>query len=474
MEKGLLIPDRYEALNRIIEKQDVFEHFIVEVKDALEEIDNIYSDMKMAGRGAFLILFGKSGVGKTTFLHTLPIFREGISVYSIENDKSIDNELKIMGSTKSILRVIIIEGREALKDSSNEEIEKSLHSVNKFLRSDKGLNTLIVWLCNKDEMRDKLISLAGDIGGDALLGIENGYIEFNGPEKRDFIVIAKNTISTINEGASLLSLGITDERAKELIGTDDTIGKYLAKLRKVSKDNSNSIKKLVGKERCKMWVVVIASNEPRKDVASLTSGSFASADIERMMVATEANIVEEIKQYPDMIGKLSSFFDCKIINIEILTAMSIVREFASDQLREKMKSNNLKATKDNDSIDKLDKSELIKAFKGQTIGMGKKGNKVGNNSTDAFEKLSFLASKNDREINQAIAEALKVEGAINDYKLEENFGMGMVRRTDILCETNDIPVRLEMMWRKTTSQADIANYTLTKLYNYGKAIELLK
>jgi hypothetical protein len=30
-----------------------------------------------------------------------------------------------------------------------------------------------------------------------------------------------------------------------------------------------------------------------------------------------------------------------------------------------------------------------------------------------------------------------------------------------------------MMWRKQTGRAEIANYTLTKLNNYGKAIGLL-
>jgi DNA (cytosine-5)-methyltransferase 1 len=35
------------------------------------------------------------------------------------------------------------------------------------------------------------------------------------------------------------------------------------------------------------------------------------------------------------------------------------------------------------------------------------------------------------------------------------------------------PIRIEIMWRSTTSRADIANYVLSKLGNYGKAIGLL-
>ena len=473
MDNGLLIPDRFETLNNVVDRNNLT-YFIVEVKETLKEIDYIYSDMQAAGRGAFLILYGKSGVGKTTFLQTLPIFKEDVSVVSIEYNKSIDDELDNMRSAANTLRVIIIEGREALKNSPKKDIEKSLHSINKFLRSKDGLNSLIVWLCNKSEMRDLLLDLAEDIGGNSLLGVDEGYIEFKGPSKNDFIIIAKNTIGFINKGASLLDLGITEARASDLIGDNDTIGKYLGRLRKESIKNSENIKSLIRKERCKMWVVVIAGNEPRKDVASLTSGSFARADIERMLVATEANIVEDIKQSPEAIGTLSAFFDCKIIYVPILTAMSVIREFADDKLRERMKNNNMETKNDHKGKDNLSRSELIKALQNQEIGMGQKGNKAGNNSIEAFEKLTNLAQSNDIEINRSFAEALKQLNLIQDYKLEANFGSGLNRKTDILCKTTDIPIRIEMMWRKKTGQAEIANYTLTKLYNYGKAIGLLK
>ncbi|WP_445508890.1 hypothetical protein ACUMHR_00005, partial [Rossellomorea marisflavi] len=100
---------------------------------------------------------------------------------------------------------------------------------------------------------------------------------------------------------------------------------------------------------------------------------------------------------------------------------------------------------------------------------GKKG-KTGPNSIAAFNKLTEIASTNDKILNKTFGKALKEAGLIEDFSPEVNFGSGLKRRTDLVCNTDSGEIRMEFMWRRNTSQAAIANYTLTKLYNYGKAI----
>jgi hypothetical protein len=63
---------------------------------------------------------------------------------------------------------------------------------------------------------------------------------------------------------------------------------------------------------------------------------------------------------------------------------------------------------------------------------------------------------------------------IDSFQIEQDFGAGLKRRTDILAKSKNGQIRLEVMWRKTTSRAEIANYTLTKVANYGRAIGFLK
>jgi DNA (cytosine-5)-methyltransferase 1 len=61
------------------------------------------------------------------------------------------------------------------------------------------------------------------------------------------------------------------------------------------------------------------------------------------------------------------------------------------------------------------------------------------------------------------------------FDTEVDIGVGLKRRTDLFMDSIGLgAVRLEVMWRRKTSRAEIANYALTKLYHYGRALEFLE
>ena len=64
-------------------------------------------------------------------------------------------------------RLIVLEGREALRAEPAEAIEAALHAVNEFVRADAGANTLVVWPTNTDDLTTMLASVAGRIGAEA-------------------------------------------------------------------------------------------------------------------------------------------------------------------------------------------------------------------------------------------------------------------------------------------------------------------
>jgi DNA (cytosine-5)-methyltransferase 1 len=76
-------------------------------------------------------------------------------------------------------------------------------------------------------------------------------------------------------------------------------------------------------------------------------------------------------------------------------------------------------------------------------------------------------------VNEAVGKALQASGLIISFKTEQDLGTGLTRYSDLKCETATGVVRVELMWRAKTSRAEIANYALVKLYNYGQAIGFL-
>src|SRR5436190_1623068 len=131
---SLFLPERFDILERRT-KKDTLKSIIVAVQDSLRDISDIYSDMVSAGRGAFLVFRAESGSGKSTFLHTVYLFKEGVTTYSISPNRLVSEMLRELDFSNDNLRIIVIEGREALTDFSEESLEKDLHAINAFIRS---------------------------------------------------------------------------------------------------------------------------------------------------------------------------------------------------------------------------------------------------------------------------------------------------------------------------------------------------
>lgn len=469
----LFIPDRFDMLKR--KADDKLQTIIVPVDDALQEIDLRRRGMRAAGRGGFLILRGDSGSGKSTFLHTLDLFRERHITLSIERSDEIGSFLKRLGPATCELRILVIEGREALRDTDLSELEAALHDINSFLRTERGEHTIIAWPCNADDLQSALIDTARRIGGDALLGTAEPYINFAGPPKNQYLDIGKRTVATLNQGASIHDLGVSEDNAQEFIEASPTVGSFMGRLREALLQNLNEVDNHLNKERCRLWVVVIAGNDPDNDVAALTRGNLNTADIDRLLSATQANVVEELRRYPEKIGIISAALDAKILHVPVLAALAAARSYHnSGKLKTLMEQANLSTSRDNQAKARIESSELGLALLGSGQGTRTRGPKVGSNTIDAFEKLVDIASNDDQALNEALGRVLVDSGRITSFLTEQDLGDGLIRRTDILATTASGPIRLEIMWRKKAGRADIANYTLTKLFNYGRAIGFLE
>lgn len=232
----IIVPDRYEVLARKL-AWDSIAQLVERVPSALAEFDKLFAVMQTAGRGTFVVLRGSSGSGKSTFLHTLSVFKENVRTVAVPGNASIREALeKIPEDDK--FTVYVLEEREAATSFTDSELETWLHEINGFLRRNTGAKSLVVWPCNTDALRDRILPLARSIGGTALLGLGKGCIQFAGPEKDRFVDIASKTLSLANQSASIADLGLSHDSLSRHVQVSDVIGDFYAKFREIYLLNS--------------------------------------------------------------------------------------------------------------------------------------------------------------------------------------------------------------------------------------------
>ncbi|GMA96352.1 hypothetical protein GCM10025881_31760 [Pseudolysinimonas kribbensis] len=372
--EDLYVPDRFEQLRDAGE--GTLQSVVVPVEETLAQFSERFADLRAARRGGFWIIRGEAGSGKSTFLDTVGIFRAGVSTVRIPLDADIPSELQALPPTSNA-RVIVIEGREALTDVSESALEASLHGINGFVRAANGQNTLVVWPTNTDELTEALVGLGTRLGGAALMS-GMPVVRFSGPPKSDYVRIAANTIAALNEGASLTALGLTEDAATDLAAQAPTVGDYMGSIRAALLQNGAAVRRLMATEQPRVWTVVVAGNDPEGDVAALTRGALSAADIDRLLTATNANVVNDIRAQPDTIGILGTVLDAKIFHLEILAALEIARSFASADLKTRMTGLGM-STRGNkrDAVDRLRSSAIGVILGGGQLGPRRRGAEQG-------------------------------------------------------------------------------------------------
>jgi DNA (cytosine-5)-methyltransferase 1 len=470
LREDLNVPDRFEGLSDA--GSGALRTIIAPVHDTLELIDQRFVDMRSARRGGLMILRGESGAGKSTFLNTVGLFRSGVVTERISGTQSVPDVLAATPPT-GIPRIIVLEGREALGEVSRGSLEEAMHAINTFVRSAAGRDTLAVWPTNTDDLTVDLADIATTLGHEALFGTGEPFEYFTGPKQSDFVEIASKTVASLNEGASLAALGVSDEQARELVMKAPTIGRYLALIRQALIENGAQVRGLLASEQYRMWTVVVAGNDPEGDVAALTRGGYAYADVDRLLTATGANIVKELKRQPDRVGILGTVLDARILQLDMLTVLAVARQYGDGRLHDLMRAAGMSTQADASAAERLTSSELGLILSGGSLGTRRRGKKPGGGTETAFKGLAEIARTNDGACNAAIGAGLQEVGLIDSFETEKALGTDLVFLSDLYVTKASEPLRFEIMWRKASSRAQIANYVLGKLGNYGRAVGLL-
>jgi hypothetical protein len=466
----LQLPDRFEPLRRM--SGEALRAIVCPVRPALVTLDTRFAEMRSAGRGSLLILRGESGAGKSTFLDTVHLFREGVETSRVPPDAAVADMLAALGPGAGA-RIVVLEGREALREESKATLESTLHAINAFVRSEHGAHTLVVWPTNTNDLSESLRAIASSLGAEALLGCSTEAERFYGPERSEFVWIAEQTVQALNQGATLASLGMSDADAAELAGRSRTIGHFLYLVRLRLLENEVLVDGLLARERCHLWTVVVASGNTFAHVSAVTRGTDGHIDMDRLLAATNANVVHELRKYPHRIGMLGTSLDARIFHLDPPTAVSIAHHYGGPDLHGHMRARGLSPTRTSRDRASLTSTDLGAVLAADILGRRRIRRRVSDSTEREFARLVEIARTQDGDLNRALGNGLAAEGLIDGFDAEAQVGGSLRFASDLRLVRNDEPIRLELMWRTQVSEADIAVYVLNKLHNYGRTIGYL-
>ena len=455
--------------------------FIFQIEEATKHIRRMIRTMEASNSGAFLILMGESGIGKTTFLNTLPLYIENLEVSSIYNKRPLDEEIDIIKECDDP-RIIILENRETFETLSTNQLEKEIHAINRFVRSDKGRNTIIVWPCNGEDMTRDIIQFAGHVGGSSLFR-EDTVLEYKGPSRDRFVPILKNTFEFFNK-YDISEIGFSDEQIENVLNSinkKSTIGDFIEEIRTELLNDYNRVEDSwdYAGDFFDLIICVVACNNPKNDIEYLTKGDYSTIDIDRLFSATSSNIKITMGKHKRICTMVAKEVNCKIISIDWQDALDILRikseckdaeiERFDKYIEDECK---LKLGKSKAQLEILSSMNLTSSIKGLQYKRRRSPEDFADRK-DAFNSILELSRTNDSLLNKKLCKVLKDYKIINVGRVEDNFGSGFHVRSDMICSIPGKYFRVEFMWRETASAADIALYTLKKLYGYCQAMRVI-
>lgn len=471
MGNKYFLPDRFEAIK---DKTKEIPCFILGVNKSIGKINELIDIINTSGRGTFLLVRGKSGSGKTTFLNTINQFsNEKFEILSVGEDVKIQDNLKTLKSTNHF-RIVIIEDRENIEDLSSIDVVSKLQSINKFIRSKKGLNTIVVWPFNEYGNLDDFIYTAQSIGGTSLIDEYENYHEFDGPSKKDYYEILINTFEYYNPKKTLEDFGITETVALKLIKESYSIGDLITNVNTTIRRNKKELKNYFSRiDKFSMWIIVIAKNDPYKDIGVITKGKHGKVDINRIFENTDSNISKKFSNNPKF-QLFANAIDCRILYLSSKSALEFIccnddGKLAVEKNKAEVNYTSFKV----DALDRIKKETLYKYFhREKTSRTNYK--KMSDKNKAEFSKLLKIAESNDEVLNKQIASLLSEALNFPNYDTEVCFNDITNRRADVVFFEYDYSYRLEFMWRSYAGIAEISKYTLEKIYNYGEMVGYFK
>lgn len=491
---SIILPFRWESLQKEARKRNVLiQPLIKPVQDAIASVSKELRQIQETGIGRLFVISGVTGSGKTTFLYSLQYFLDDVDVFNAK-DMSLDSRYSVEKYLANIKRqkgrnsVVVLEGREAPASLNGEELDILLTSLNADFRKDSGCRTLFVIPTTYQALAKTISERVATIGG--MTSMNRPFYVFDGPPRSQYFSIVNETMSAFNESRTLREYGVTDEVAKQLAQTAESIGAFIANC---YQEIENYREKMISaahviqtnRKRVHLWMVFCTmEKDTRRNhsiIRSLTFGENQGVQVQRILTGDS----EEARHWQGQQGSFAlaaQYLDLRIMYLPVRTANAVVTAFGDKEFIKHLKSLRLE---DGDEVLQREavRASALESLAGTAIGAFLRGEgfvavpdskrPVTAKQQAIFMEIVKKASKDDKSINVTIAEALRTWNKNPDVEVYTELSLndtgalscdiGVVTSTDIYC--------LEMKWRSSElHESEVIRETASRVREYTREL----
>ncbi|MCL4300616.1 MAG: hypothetical protein KJ077_33070 [Anaerolineae bacterium] len=484
----LIFPQRWELLKAEAEKRNVpIKPLIMPVQQALIEIEKERQQIEETGMGRLFIMSGVSGSGKSTFLNSLDLFIEGVSVHTItiraiDRAEVIEDKLATLKREKRKMAVVVLEGKESPGALKSDELDILLTTLNADFRRGAGKQTLFVIPTTSQAVAQTISQRASDIGG--MTTRSRPFYVYVGPPRSDYEQITDKMLRALNDSRGLFDYGITSQTAKGIAESSESIGQFMISCYEEIKRQQDALKATafeIKRKNLHLWMIFCSFEEDNRRnydiIRSLTISNYQYAQVGRMLTG-DSNEIKFWEGRQAAFALAAQYLDLRVMYMPMRTANAIVTAYGSKELIDKLKEIELS---DGEAAVKRESVRAIaqESIMGIAIGTYLRNEEfierdiVRRNKPSERHKIlfrEFMKLSNDKDLNalvaQTLRDSLKTPGysVYTELSLDENghliTDIAVVTPTDIFC--------LEFKWRSSLlAESEITRETVGRVKDFA-------
>jgi hypothetical protein len=487
----LILPNRWESLEQEAKQRNVpLKPLITPVQDAIAEVERELRRIQETGIGRLYIISGVTGSGKTTFLNSLRLFIDGVTVYSIKIDtidsrETIDQALTRLNRVPNKNSVVVLEGRETPASFKNEEIDILLATLNQDFRDGVGRKTLFVIPTTSQSVAQSVSERAYNVGG--MTSRNKPFYVFTGPPRSSFASIANDTLRALNESRTLAEYGVSDTMAKGIAESVESIGAFMEKCYEEIIDRKQVVLNYASetkRKRIHLWMVFCSMEDNSRNnydiIRSLTFGELQHVQVKRVLIG-DSHEVRDWEKRPAAFALAAQWLDLRLTYLPLRTANAIVSSYGDKDLVDYLKT----LEKDDKRLLKREalRARAQESLAGTAIGAFMRGEGFidRNLSKGAptpeqrqlFREIFKALNNNDKMLNSLVARTLRdinkqpdnsipTELPLNDQRTLLS-DVAIVTPTDIYC--------LEFKWRSSVLyETEVIRETVQRVSEFTREL----